>query len=385
MIKYLYLWFACFITLLFLANTLGFQEQQFVFLAQSFIKGSFALINLPPTTADLSYFNNLYYWPLGPFPGIILMPFVAIFGIAFHQSYIQFPLNLLNAFLVFKIGKLLNLTEKRAIILSAFFIFGSVYTPTSLFPFSWYFAHVIATTLLLLSIYLHLTTKHRSLIGFLLGLTVLTRLTLIFSVPFFIFSILKKPQKLKSLTLLLLPIFLFLLLNSFYNYSRFENIFESGYSYQQVPEDAQKRRAEGIISLKHIPANLYYMFLKSPDPVLKDGYHVFKFPYIVYDPYGISIFIMSPILILIVKAKLKDKLVKEGLLTTLLLLIPITTYYGIGHIQVGYRYALDFFPLLLPALASAISRTNKYLLLTLTTLGIIMTWWLTLERFLWGF
>lgn len=343
------------------------------------------MVALPPTTADLSFFNNQYFWPLGPFPAIILIPFVAIFGMSFHQAYIQFPLNLLNAYLIFKIGKLLNLTEKKALILSAFFIFGSVYTPTSIFPFSWYFAHVVATTLLLFAIYAHMKTKKPVLVGLLIGLATLTRLTLVFSIPFFAFSLFNKPNKLKNLTLLLLPVIFFLLLNSFYNYKRFGNIFESGYSYQLIPEDAQKRRAEGLISIKHIPANLYYMFIKSPNPVLKDNYHVFKFPFVVFDPFGVSIFVMSPILILLVNANLKDKFVKEGLFTTLLLLIPITTYYGIGYEQVGYRYALDFFPFLLPAIASAISKTNKYLVLTLTILGIVFTWWFTLERFVWGF
>ncbi len=87
-------------------SSIAFGEQQFVFLAKSFLEGKLYLTEIPyGNLGDLSLYNNHYYWPLGPFPAIILLPFVAIFGTNFLQIFLQFPLNILNYFLLFKISK----------------------------------------------------------------------------------------------------------------------------------------------------------------------------------------------------------------------------------------------------------------------------------------
>lgn len=352
-----------------------FREQQFVYLAYSFLKGSLSFVILPPTTQDLSYFNSRYFWPLGPFPAVLLLPFIAVFKTSFHQSFIQFPLTILNAYLVYKISKILGLNEKKSIITSSFFIFGSIYTPVAFISFSWYFAQVIAATLILLAIYEQLNRNRPFLIGSLIALATLTRLNLIFSLPFFLLPIINTANKRVRFLLIILPVAAALILTSVYNYLRFGNIFESGYKYQIIPTESQIRRDAGIISLVHIPANLFYMLLKSPDPVFKDSSHILKFPYIKFDYYGVGIFYMSPVLLLIFYSNFKEKLTKNAAITTIFLMIPVLTYYGIG-----YRYALDFLPFLLFPLVSAIKKTSAKFTLFLTLIGIIITWLFIFER-----
>lgn len=165
-------------------NSLIIGEQQFVYLAYSFINGSFSLIHLPPTITDLSLYQGKFFWPLGPFPAVLLIPFVWIFKTMFLQGFIQFPLNILNFFLVYKISKTLKLRTGKAVLLAIFFIFGSVYTPIAAIPFSWYFAQVIATSLLLFAIYEFLNKKNYLVIGIALALATLTRTTLIVSSNF---------------------------------------------------------------------------------------------------------------------------------------------------------------------------------------------------------
>ena len=60
----------------------------------------------------------------------------------------------------------------------------------------------------------------------------------------------------------------------------------------------EKAREYGLFNLKHIPGNLYHFFLATPLPVFADSLsHVLKFPYLKADPWGMGIFITSPIFI----------------------------------------------------------------------------------------
>ena len=103
----------------------------------------------------------------------------------------------------------------------------------------------------------------------------------------------------------------------------------------------------GLFSPSHIPGNLYYFLLAGPDIVYQDGIsRVLKFPYIASNPWGMSIFIISPYLVYLFFLKYKDRLSKILWLNSLVIAIPILLFYGIGFRQFGYRYSLDFLPLL---------------------------------------
>ena len=133
-----------------------------------------------------------------------------------------------------------------------------------------------------------------------------------------------------------------------YNYQRFGNIFEQGYNYQiLLTESLSKAREYGIFSLAHLPTNLYYFLLSVPLPIFRDGVsHVLKFPFVMADPWGMSIFITSPYFIYLFFLKYKDKISKLFLVSIFLTALPILLYYGVGFRQFGYRYSLDFLPFL---------------------------------------
>jgi len=354
-------------------------EQQFVYLANTLLHGRLDLIDLP-STADFAFFANRYYWPLGPFPAIILIPFVTFLKLQMLQGYLQFALTIINFLLVLNISQKLGLKSKQSWLISLFFIFGSIYTPLAAIAFSWYYAQIVATTLLLLAIFEFLTKKRYLLIGLALGCAILTRASLITSIIFFLYFLFKKPINLKNVFAFLTPIALSICVIAIYNYSRFGSPFESGYKYQLIPPEAELRRNEGIFSLQHVPANFYYMFIKGPDPILKDESHILKFPYMRFDYYGMSILLLSPILLLIPLASFRNKTVLIAIITILLTMIPILTYYGIGYRQVGYRYALDFYPFLLFPLISAVKKVSYKVLSTLVLLGVGITWFFLIER-----
>lgn len=372
-----YFVFILFVVLLFL-NQLITTEQHFIVLAKSFLKGSFAIVDTLENVSDFAYFNGRYFWPLGPFPAIILMPFVYAIE-HFPQGYIQFPLNVLNFLLVYKIANHLNLSKEKSLVLASFYIFGSIYTPIGALPGSWFFAQVLATTLLLLALFEFVNKKRFLLIGTALALAAATRFTIFFGSIFFLIFLFQKPLNFKNMGKFLLPLIIVLVLLGFYNTRRFGTPFETGYNYQLIYSQSALRRDHGLFSPKHLPANLYYMLFNGPKPVIKEDSYILKFPFVTFDPYGLSIFFLSPILLLIFRANFKEKLVWVSAATILVMLIPLTTYYGIGYPQIGYRYALDFFPFLLISLISGIKRTPQINLYFLLLWGIFLSWYFTFQ------
>jgi hypothetical protein len=164
-----------------------------------------------------------------------------------------------------------------------------------------------------------------------------------------------------------------------YNQARFDSVWESGYRYQMLcTTSLEIMRGYGIFNPVHLAGNLYHFLLAQPLPVLKDGIsQVLKFPYLKADPWGMSIFITSPYFIYLFWIKYKDKLAKMLIGAAFLTGLPIFFYYGIGAMQYGYRYSLDFLPLLYILLMikykeknNELSRKFKLVLLTSAVINL---------------
>jgi hypothetical protein len=363
---------ALFLLILAFTNYILIQQQQFVLLAKSFLSGSLALTDIGGRVSDTVLIGDKFYWPLGPFPAVLLIPFVYFFD-SFKQGYLQFPLNILNFYLVYKIALILKVDRGRSLLLAVFFILGSIYTPVGALPASWYFAQIVSCTLLILSIYEFLTKRRYLLIGIFIAAATATRFTMITASIFFIYYLLKRPFNYSNLLKFLIPLVISINLLGTYNYLRFKNPLESGYKLQLIPDEPKARRDIGLFSIQHIPGNLYYMLFKGPDPVFRDKSHLLKPPFITFDSYGLSIFFLSPILFLIFIADYKQELNKLSLASSLFMLLPIITYYGIGQKQVGYRYALDFLPFLFLITASASKKVNKKILYPVIFFGVFFS------------
>ena len=342
-------------------------EKHFVYLAYSFLQGSISLVKLPSILTDFSYFNGQYFSPLGPLPAIIMIPVVLLFGINFPEQIIKLPLSIINFWIIYKIATTLKLSPNKSLALAAFFIFGSVYTPIAAISSSTYFSQVVTTSFLLFALYEFLHQRRWTIIGTAIALASLTRATALFTSVFFVIFLIQKSPRFANLAKFVTPIIGALILMMSYNYARFGDFFETGYRYQIVLEESAKKRDVGLFSIKHVGTNIYYMLFKTPDLLP-------HFPFLRFNDYGMSIFILSPVLILIFKANFKSKLVKVSLMTILVTLIPIITYYGIGVKQIGYRYALDFAPFVLIILVSAFKKVDETLIYFLTVLGFFITW-----------
>jgi len=351
--------FVAILFLLVVAFNLGLLgNDHFVKLAESFASGhlyfSEEYVSDLLARYDTVQINDKFYWPLGPLPAVLLMPF--LFLTKFYSVNLQGLLNiflvLATFFIVYRVSKKQGFIENDAIFLAIAFCFASMFMGVALRPSSWYFAHTVTVLFIFIALLEYFSKKRLWIIGILFGLIALTRMTATIGIIFFILDIFLNAKdsfriKFDKLVKLLLPFALLVMILLFYNYARFNNFFEQGYTNQILIEAHTKARSYGILSIKHLPGNLYYALLSVPEPVFKDQIsHVLTFPFIKSNWWGMSIFVTSPYLLCLFFMKLKDRLSKLLLITVFLVAVPLFLYYGIGYVQFGYRYALDFMPFL---------------------------------------
>lgn len=355
-----------FIIVIFFCVTLSFNinittEQQYTYLAQSFLQGKLHFLDTMEVMEDTVYYKKQFYWHQGPFPAILLMPFVYVtsfFKIFFNQGYLQFFLTIGIFYLAFKIARLYKYTYKDALLLSFAFCFASVYQLIAFMPWVWYFVQAVTVFFLFLALYEFLTKKRYWLIGLYISFIFSSRFTAGLGVIFFILAIItnNKVWKIKTiqLTQLMLPVIISGGLLLLYNYLRFNNPWENGFllSNNVLMNNAQRYELlnYGLFKLSNIPTNIYYYFIKSLDPVLVNltslwgNTYVLKFPYITVNYPGTSFFIVSPIFLYLFKSSLKEKRAKLALVAIITILIPLLCYYWPGWRQVGPRYLLDLLP-----------------------------------------
>jgi hypothetical protein len=276
------------------------------------------------------------------------------------------------------------------------FFGGTFYFAQAFVSNSWYFSHVIAVTCMLAAMWAALGKRRHFLVGVFLGLAALTRGTTLFALPFFLWLMWRTreaseasvpesaPPTLRKrsvrlavhIGLLVLglagPIALLLL----YNYLRFGNPIESGYSLSAqnslIPSLDAARRDFGLFSLAHIPKNFFLLFLQGPLPYPELDVAVLQFPYVRPSSWGLGIFFASPALLYAFKANIRHPLTQACWLGTLCALVPVITHFAPGWVQFGYRHTIDFLPIfvLLAARGLPTPMTNASRALILASVAI---------------
>lgn len=332
-------------------------SQQFSLLAQAFLHGQLNFLSsIGGLGQDPIFWHGKIYWGEGPFPAVLLLPFVALFKLWHHfffQGYLGWVLILGILFYIFKIARALSYSKEDSFILTLGFTLGSVFIGVASVSSSWFFAQILTTFLLFWSFYEYYTRKHKRwwLIGVICALILMTRAT---AAPVFIFFGLElwylkatSRQKLKKFTQLSLPVVVAVILLGVYNFLRFHNPFSGGYTHQLLYPDSAEARSYGEFSLVHVPTGLYTALLRAPIPVVRDSTSwTLKFPYIQNNVYGMSIFVNSPYLLSLFSNKWSsfDAKARHLLIAALISALFVFSYFGLGLIQFGYRYTLDFLP-----------------------------------------
>lgn len=328
-------------------------------LAGQFLKGHLSLEpNHDLPTGDIAKYGGKYYMYFGPLGSIILVPFVGLLGLEFPQITIGIGTLLVSFIAIYIISRSFKFEKIDSLWLSLFFVFSTVLLSTSLINITSYLVEALGVPLILLSLMFYFQKKKRPLlIGIFLGLAILTRVTLILAVVFFVYEFFKKRLTRKQFIMILIPVIFACIFLGVYNFLRFDSFLQTGYIHHiGDPYPLSENKKFGWTNPMHLPANLYAFFIKPPEPLLyaKDGF-VFKFPYFKADPWGMAIWFTSPLFLMLLFNFRKNKYFNSLLTTTLVIAFPIFIYYSVGFAQFGYRYALDFLPFLFLLLIPCLS------------------------------
>lgn len=335
-------------------------------LAHAFREYRFDIRNTP-VLDELSQFNGKWYPYYGPLPAF----FIALLQIASHKIFI--PTLYPNAFigalgvgamhLVFTLFKKTYFSKGRLspLLLTFLFAFGTAQFWVSSRSGVWF--QVQAYSVLLTTIgLLFLFFKKREAIHyffsiFFLSLNLFARphVVLLLTIPLYLYFCEYGIHLRKLLVLFSSTALLFLLFFT-YNYLRFDNIMETGLSYQNFHYRFANRygKAGGWFSIMNVPYNAWFMTLEIPRLTWENGFTQISRIKLESNPEGNSIFFLTPPLVAIFFAqpwkdrdKARKRIATALWVGTLLTMVPIFLLTGTGWQQFGYRYTLDVTPPLL--------------------------------------
>jgi hypothetical protein len=359
------------------------RNHYFGYLANALAHRSFSVNDLPAYYSDWVQQNGNVYLPLSPMPGIMLLPCASVLGLACDEIWLAYFFTAANVLAALILLKRLHIPKKHHRYLLALFFLGTIYLSALAMGRGWFLAHIIASTFLLFAILETLSRQRVVIIGAWLGLAFLTRAPTIFALPFFLWML--KPARVAWLNWrfwlaqgfqLALGALAPMLFFFDYNYSRFGNLFETGYAHAIVVNPVlTEALQQGLFSPVHLAKNLYALFLAMPQAYPSFSAPVLQFPYIYPSPWGMGIFFTTPAFVYALAANWRERLVRAAWLAVGLVLIPLVTYYGVGWIQFGYRYALDFYPFLFVLTALGITSHFDWKARALVVLSIVINIW----------
>lgn len=328
---------------------------------------------------ELASWGGYYFVVYPPMPAILLMPFVAIFGIGFYQPLLSILLGAVNVSLAYVVLLKLFRSTKFSVWVSILYAFGTIQWYHAEVGSSWYVAHIVALFFLWLSL-LELVTKQRLfLVGLFIGGAYLARLPTILAVTFVLIFLREKFLTGESirkihfksffyLTLGLLPALIFNSLYNFLRFGRFDDLAYSLYLQSQSLAIKQSVFPHGFFSLYYIPDRIKDIFFSFPIFTAHS-------PFIIPSLYAMALYIVTPAFFLILFASFKKRLAYSALIAVLIISIPSLVKGGNGFTQFGFRYSLDFLPFLLILTASGLQNRIRWWSILLIMLSILINLW----------
>ena len=307
--------------------------------------------------------------PFPPLPAVILLPFVAIWGLATNGAAVAAAIGALNVALCW--WMLLGVTDRRtaALLGTIFYAFGSVAWYAAMLGTTWFLAHVVGSTFLFVAISIAVRADgERKAVGrqlgagLALGAAASARLTTIFGAPFFVFvggggSWLRRAVS--AGVGARFPVLLLLGYNIITTGELFHPAYDYLYEVEYRPRPELINPDWAIEDPRYIPQNAAIMLAQPPltplldDPACQGSPLAIgslldrECPLLRPDPIGMSILLTSPAYLLavpVLRHAWRRRLVQGAALATLAIAVFNLMHFSQGWVQFGYRFSNDFAP-----------------------------------------
>lgn len=335
--------------------------------------------------------DGKFYTVYPPMPAILSIPFVILFGETFPQQYIAHLVGAAVVTIMARVALHVSRDTKIAIWTALLTGGGTILWFLSSVGSVWYMGQVVATFFMSLALLEALTKRRPWLAGILVGAAYLSRLPTVLAAPFIFYLLLSintfslkdvfsksTIQKGLLFTLGVAPFFIF---NALYNLARFGVPWDQGYFL--LPAALNETNApwfkHGVMNVLYISENVRAAFWSFPKILNKP-------PYIQPSWAALSIWITTPAFIFSVRARLSEWSTRFGWLTVLAIFFFDSMHGGTGWAQFGYRFAVDFYPVILYLTIKGVSRDKlRWYHWALLLVCIIVNLWgvLWINKFNW--
>ncbi|MBA3944394.1 MAG: hypothetical protein H0X37_07505 [Herpetosiphonaceae bacterium] len=349
----------------------------FGFLADALLHGQLNLRLRPPSTLDLSLFNGKYYlyWP--PLPAVLMLPFVAVWGVGFSDVLFTLIIAVANVSLVALLlrqlcrRRVLRLHRIQRGILVLFFALGTVHVTLAPFGKVWPTEQLVGFLWVVLA-YLAALNMEQTAAFFWTGCSFacvfLTRNHMLFNGLWPAYYLLYTHRRVPWRSLLgfalvgLAPVVLAIGLLGLYNWQRFDSLISNGVDYHQMGNHFVGDFVRyGAFSLHYVPRNLFYQYVAYPLPIRPASRE------------GGSLFLLSPVFFAALWGiwRCRHSWSMWVLLGSIVLVaIPILLLLSTGWVQWGPRYTLDFTVPLLMLTALGVRCRSTRLLSYMTIISV---------------
>lgn len=334
-----------------------------VLLADAFLHGRVWIPN-QPAGIDAIFYGSHWYIIEGPMPAILLLPFVAIFGLAANQVILAAVCAAIVVAAADVLFGRMEIPDPMRTALTVFCGLGTVLWWSTAFSAVWMFAHVVAVMFAVLAIAESYGRARPWLVGLLLACAALTRFPMVLAaIPISYWLFTRADHDIRAIRSFLIGFVPLFILYVIYNEARWGTPNDIGYTlwYHQ---DQVGEPTGPPFKLEYLPFNLYSFFV-MPYQFLGN------FPWLKPTSMGVALTFTSPALLL---AFIADARTREALVwwsATLLTLAPSLLYYVNGFEQFGMRHSLDFLPFALPLVARGLQRFPSVLSYALIAMSVI--------------
>lgn len=282
-----------------------------------------------------------------PAPAILLVPFVLLFGVGLNQVPVAMGVGAVAMGLFWIATRRLGWSLSRSAAITVLLALGTGFWWAAGDGSIWTFSHV-SSVLFMMAALVEATGRRRPfLVGLLVGLAGLCRLPTFLGFPFFLYLTVGGGDDIVALVRsraarrtagqfgvgMASTVALLLL----YNLARFHTIADRGYDHPQY--EGGQLYAHGQFSIDYIPRELAAIFPASPTP------NEDSFPFFTPSVFGMALLLVTPAFLYAFIAVPRGVKIAAAV-SVGLVAIPHLLYAADGFAQFGYRYSLDYLPML---------------------------------------
>lgn len=346
-------------------------------LAKAFLEGRVHL-GTPEQIHDLTKFEGNWYVPFLPLPALMMLPFVAVLGVAgFNTVMFAVVVGGLNVALGHVLLRSLDrrgvtsLTASSRHWLTLLWGFSTVHWYAAQQGTVWFVSQVCTVLFVMLAV-IFAVRRRPWLAGVALAIALLARPTVVLAAPALLLLV-SDERRIRDLARtawrIAVPLVIAIVCIAGYNQLRFDRPTEFGYRTENVDVKnlAPRLYEHGQFNPIYVPENLWAAFAAGPEwNSQKDEF--------TPNPWGMSIVLTTPAVLLAGRAGRRRE-ARALWLGVGLVSIPIFLYYNTGWWQFGFRFALDVWPMLLGLVAIGVGTRVRWGWRLAIVAGVLVNFW----------